>query len=66
MNCGHATCRCTIADGEDFCSDHCRDQAAAAGGITDHDSHACECGHPACQVAEGDARTEQDIKEAFE
>jgi hypothetical protein len=68
MRCGHETCRCEITDDEDFCSDHCRDQAATAGGITDHDSHTCECGHPACQdpADDGTARTEQDIKEAFE
>ncbi len=44
MECVHRSCRCQVQDGEDFCSDHCREAAAKTG----HEDHRCECGHPAC------------------
>jgi hypothetical protein len=44
MNCQHAGCRCQVEQGQEFCSDHCREHA----GMADHGEHACECGHAAC------------------
>lgn len=46
MNCGHTGCTCQAAEGQEFCSDHCRDHAA----MTDHLDHTCGCGHAACQM----------------
>jgi hypothetical protein len=64
MKCGHEACRCTVEGDDRFCSEHCRDHAAAP---TGHGEHACECGHPACEEQdEGTRQTEQDILEAFE
>jgi hypothetical protein len=48
MNCGHQGCHCEVEQGQEFCSDHCREHAgdAAHGG-----EHACECGHAGCMAA---------------
>lgn len=40
--CGHAACSCTVADGEQWCSDHCR---TAARGVA---AGSCGCGHAGC------------------
>lgn len=45
MNCRHEGCTCQVGD-EGFCSDHCREHAGDG-----HDTHACECGHPACSAS---------------
>jgi hypothetical protein len=45
--CHHAACQCDVAEGEEFCSEHCRAMAASS---TGHRPGAgCNCGHPACQ-----------------
>lgn len=44
MNCGHQGCTCQVEQGQEFCGDYCREHA----GHQDHDTHACECGHPGC------------------
>lgn len=41
--CAHEPCQCTVAKGEKYCSDWCRDAGA------DEVEIACECKHPACQ-----------------
>jgi hypothetical protein len=46
MKCGHAGCLCNVEQGQEFCSDHCREHASGR----DHLEHACECGHDACNV----------------
>jgi hypothetical protein len=45
MDCQHEGCLCTVEDGQEFCSDHCRQHAEGT-----HEEHVCECGHPACQT----------------
>ncbi len=47
--CAHEGCSCTVASGEEFCSDYCAaqvngEEAAAA-------SDKCMCGHPECTPA---------------
>jgi hypothetical protein len=62
MLCGHEGCRCEIDDGEDYCSNHCQEHSDDL----DHSTHRCECGHAACEDAQGESRTERDLQEAFE
>lgn len=64
MPCGHEGCTCQVEEAGKFCGDFCREHAADA----DPDVSACQCGHPQCRASssEADARTEQDIQEAFE
>lgn len=44
MSCHHEWCLCLVDQGQEFCSDHCREHASEG----DRGKHACECGHPAC------------------
>ncbi|HET9723674.1 MAG TPA: hypothetical protein VFR44_07510 [Actinomycetota bacterium] len=46
MSCGHTGCTCQAAEGQEFCSDHCREHAA----MSEHPDHACGCGHAACTM----------------
>jgi hypothetical protein len=46
MNCEHQGCKCQVEEGQQFCSDYCREHAGAG-----HEEHRCECGHPACADA---------------
>lgn len=46
MGCLHMGCRCDVSEGQEYCSDYCREHAAEA----DHAAHECACGHPACQM----------------
>lgn len=46
MECAHPPCTC-MAQGDGFCSEHCRTHGQHADGGAEH---ACECGHPACAV----------------
>jgi hypothetical protein len=46
MNCRHEGCGCQVAEGQEFCSDYCRDHAGEPG----HGQHTCGCGHPECQA----------------
>lgn len=39
--CKHEPCRCPVADGEDFCSDECRDAK---------DVMECPCTHEHCSL----------------
>ena len=59
MDCGHEGCRCRVAEGEEYCSEHCREHA----GTGDHAR--CACGHPVCVDTAGGS-TEQDIQDAFD
>ena len=47
MGCAHDGCMCRASEGQEFCSDYCREHA----GETEHVAHACECGHDACVAA---------------
>lgn len=38
-------CNCTVAEGQDYCSDFCRDHEKDSTG-TDRN---CGCGHPGCR-----------------
>lgn len=42
--CGHDMCACGVAEGVEYCSDHCRDAAGR-----DMIEIKCDCGHPACE-----------------
>ena len=42
--CEHEPCTCTVASGQKFCSDFCRDAGA------DEVEIACQCAHPACHT----------------
>jgi len=44
MECRHDGCTCQVGQGEEFCSDYCRQHA----GDMAHTGHGCECGHPGC------------------
>jgi hypothetical protein len=47
MKCGHESCTCQVEQGQQYCSDDCRDHASEG-----HEGgHACECGHPGCGAA---------------
>jgi hypothetical protein len=43
MTCQHEGCTCQVGEGEEFCSDVCREHGAGA-----HGDHACDCGHQDC------------------
>jgi hypothetical protein len=47
VKCSHAACQCTVAEGEQFCSDHCRQMSASRRNAGTEAG--CNCGHPACQ-----------------
>lgn len=42
--CGHTGCTCSVEEGAEYCSDHCREH-----GAHDDNGHGCECGHPECE-----------------
>lgn len=42
--CGHEGCTCLVGEGDEFCSDHCREHVAS--GPT---GEPCGCGHPECE-----------------
>ena len=46
--CAHDGCTCTVASGEQFCSDYCASQAGADEASGDGD---CHCGHAECIAA---------------
>jgi hypothetical protein len=43
-NCRHAGCACHAREGDDYCSDYCKDH----GEHLDGESHLCACGHASC------------------
>lgn len=45
-SCGHEGCGCTVDEGQEFCSEHCREHTSE--GPT---GQPCACGHPECQAA---------------
>jgi hypothetical protein len=52
--CAHIPCVCTVANGEEYCGEACRDAGSEDVEI------ACQCDHPACpltvpQFVSGDA-----------
>ena len=52
--CAHVPCLCTVANGEEYCGEACRDAGS------EHVEIACQCDHPACpltfrQVVSGNA-----------
>jgi hypothetical protein len=42
--CAHIPCLCTVANGEDYCGEACRDAGSEDVEI------ACQCDHPACPL----------------
>lgn len=49
--CKRAGCDCSVASGQEFCSDHCRSAAGKeAAGAEGRDS--CTCGHAECNAGE--------------
>lgn len=44
MECAHGACVCNVTSDE-YCSDHCRTQAASG-----HSGEGCQCGHPECEM----------------
>jgi len=59
--CRHPGCICTVAQGQDYCSDYCRQQSGSrqqlaqqgrsGGQMQGGSGQGCRCGHPACQHA---------------
>jgi len=47
--CAHAGCICTVAEGEQFCSDSCAAQAGSDEAAAADDE--CGCGHAECTAA---------------
>jgi hypothetical protein len=43
--CAHIPCLCTVANGEEYCGEACRDAGSEDVEI------ACQCDHPACPLA---------------
>jgi len=41
--CAHPACSCSVTNGEEFCSAHCK---AASKDVEAHDT--CDCGHKDC------------------
>lgn len=54
--CHHSSCTCSVPNGQEFCSDHCRlsAQGVAAGEIP---ADSCACGHDDCQASPPPAAT---------
>ncbi|WP_049623294.1 hypothetical protein [Frateuria defendens] len=46
--CGHASCRCTVPSGSEYCSDYCREAAATT---PEEQTAYCDCGHEPCVQA---------------
>jgi hypothetical protein len=44
MNCAHEMCGCTTAEGQEYCSDFCKNPSGDMEGGSD-----CGCGHSACR-----------------
>lgn len=42
QKCAHSPCVCQVTPDQEYCSDRCRDDAAAG-------SERCNCGHEACK-----------------
>jgi hypothetical protein len=42
--CAHVPCLCTVANGEEYCGEACRDAGSEDVEI------ACQCDHPACPL----------------
>ena len=42
--CAHIPCLCTVANGEEYCGEACRDAGS------DDVEIACQCDHPACPL----------------
>jgi hypothetical protein len=47
--CAHEGCVCTVAEGEQFCSDYCAAQAGSHEAAAAHGE--CGCGHAECTAA---------------
>lgn len=41
--CGHEICDCAVGDGQQYCSDHCKEAERQ-----DMTEIACDCGHSGC------------------
>lgn len=46
QQCAHPLCGCSVATGEEYCSDACRKAVAQPHAGTDGER--CQCGHAAC------------------
>ena len=42
--CAHGHCTCTVAEGEEYCSDYCAESMQA----DDRKEDGCQCGHAEC------------------
>ena len=56
QHCKHTACKCMVREGQDYCSESCRQQAAGrqqqaqgSGQAQAGTTQRCQCGHPACQ-----------------
>lgn len=47
-NCQHTGCQCTVEQGAEYCSEHCRRATENAGAVGEEMQDACACGHPEC------------------
>jgi hypothetical protein len=47
--CAHPNCTCTVAEGEEYCSDYCLENMRADSADEDE---ACGCGHAECTSKE--------------
>jgi hypothetical protein len=43
--CAHPACNCTVGEDDKYCTQYCKDAG-------DEVEIACDCGHPACEIAE--------------
>jgi hypothetical protein len=43
MECAHVRCGCEVSEGQEYCSDYCRQPSGMTGTSGD-----CGCGHDAC------------------
>lgn len=43
--CAMKGCNCPVAEGEQYCSDYCKEHEAGTG---PGDGEGCGCGHPGC------------------
>ena len=50
--CAHKSCKCSVTEGQRFCSKHCEEHEANGDAA---DKAMCGCGHPACGGTEAAA-----------
>lgn len=49
QRCAHSACKCTVSEGQKYCSRHCEEHAK----MNDPEGKVmCGCGHPECGATE--------------